>query len=711
MPGLFSCLRDFRHAPHRLLRGSMIRKPGFVWNRSLLAAAVGGMLLAVQPSRAAEPAIDVPSLEELMKVEVSSFARKAQALADTPAAVYVVTAEDIERSGVTSVPEALRLVPGVNVGRISNAMWAVTIRGFNGRFANKLLVMIDGRSVYSPLFSGTLWEAQDTLLEDIDRIEVIRGPGAAMWGANAVNGVINIITKRARSTQGTQVVAAAGTTERAAASLRHGVALDGGAHLRLYAKGFSVEPSETFDGGRGRDEWNNGRVGLRFDKSFGTDKLTVLADAFEYRFGDRWVVPRVSPAMTPPYLEALPLDEESRGANLLARFEWVSGSGVESAMQASYARSSFNVDGAVRERRDTLDLEFQQRRRIGRVHDMVWGLASRFSTDDIRAGKTIAFAERSRNSRSSSVFVRDEIALVPHRWNVTFGARLEHDDYSGLHFQPDTRLSFTPTPNDTFWLAASRAVRTPSRGERDATMRNYIAAPGLGGIQTPIPTLLPLEPSEKRLAAEKLSQLDFGWRGQLGNALSVDVAAFFGRYRDLVASRMGNPSPILAMTPAGVVPVGVTVPVLHDDETRGTTRGLEIAADWRVRSDLRVQASYSYLDIDVDLPGNPVGDAFSKLNAGSAPRHQGSLRVSWDVFRSQRADLWLRSASKLRPLAVSGYTELDLRYAWKLGPRVELSLVGQNLLDSRHPEYVAEYLTSEPLQVRRGAYAKIKVQF
>ncbi|HNA04717.1 MAG TPA: TonB-dependent receptor plug domain-containing protein [Rhodocyclaceae bacterium] len=212
------------------------------------------MLLAAQPSRAENPDNDVPSLEDLMKVEVSSVARRAQALADTPAAVYVVTAEDIERSGVTSVPEALRLVPGVNVARISNAMWAVTIRGFNGRFANKLLVMLDGRSVYSPLFSGTLWEAQDTLLEDVDRIEVIRGPGAAMWGANAVNGVINIITKRARSTQGTQVVAAGGTTESAAASLRHGVAFADDAHLRLYAKGFAVESSETLDGRRGRDE-------------------------------------------------------------------------------------------------------------------------------------------------------------------------------------------------------------------------------------------------------------------------------------------------------------------------------------------------------------------------------------------------------------------------------------------------------------------------
>lgn len=654
---------------------------------------------------------DVPVLEDLLKVEVTSVARKPQALADTAAAVFVISADDIARSGATSIPEALRLAPGVNVARISNAIWAVTIRGFNGRFANKLLVMIDGRSVYSPLFSGTLWEAQDTLIDDVERIEVIRGPGAAMWGANAVNGVINIITRRARATQGTQVVIGGGTTERAFGSVRHGFALGDDAHMRLYAKGFAVNASIATDGSEGRDKWDSQRAGLRFDRRFGDDRFTVLADMFHYTAGDQWVVPNITPPMMSSYSRLLPLDQVSHGASMSLRYEWSDADGVENALQTSYGHTHLGVGQTIAEERDTLDADFQRRTRFGLRHDVVWGLAYRHSRDQIDASGTIGFAAPSRSARLASAFVRDEITLMPQRWHLVLGTRLEHDSYTGLDFQPDLRLSFTPAPTDTLWAAVSRAVRTPSRGERDALIGNYSVAPGTALNPAPLPALLPLVAPESELRAEKLAQLDVGWRTQPTQQIAFDATAFYGRYKDTVASRGGEPSLVFAQSPFGLLPVAINIPVIRDLRMPARTRGIELGVDWRVLPSLRLQGNYSLLSVNVGAPGNPVGDSLAALYEGSAPRRQWSLRASWDAARRQRVDLWLRRSGALPALGIAGYTTLDLRYAWRVSDNVELSLVGQNLLDSRHPEYVAEYLTSQPLQAQRGAYVKARLQF
>ncbi len=676
-----------------------------------LARFVAASLIGAAAGAAVAGDDDVPALEDLLKAEVTSVARKPQALADTPAAVFVITADDIARSGATRIAEALRLAPGVNVARISNAMWAVTIRSFNGRFANKLLVMIDGRSVYSPLFSGTLWEAQDTLLEDVARIEVIRGPGAAMWGANAVNGVINIITKRARNTQGTQVTFGGGTTERAFGAVRHGFALGDDAHLRLYAKGFAVEPSVTVDGRDGRDEWHSQRAGMRYDRLIGEDRLTLLGDAFHYTAGDQWVVPRVTPFMTPPYTRLLPQDQASHGASLSLRYEWRTASGMDNALQASYAKSDFGVGQTIAEDRETIDLDFQQRVQPGKAHDVVWGLGYRHSRDRIDASGNVEFSVPARRSRLASVFLRDELTLVPERWHLTLGTRFEHDSYTGFDTQPDLRLRFTPDPADTFWAALSRAVRTPSRGERDALINNYVAAPASGMNAMPLPALLPLVAPEGDLRAEKLTQLDFGWRKQLSQQFAFDATAFYGRYRDTVASRSGEPSLIFAQSPYGLVPVAINSPVVRDVRQPATTKGMEVSADWRALPALRLQGSYAWLNLKVSRPGNPAGDSLAALYEGNAPQRQWSVRAAWDVARGHRADLWLRRASALPPMGVAGYTTLDLRYAWKIGESLELSLVGQNLLDARHPEYVAEYLTSEPMQAQRGVYVKASLHF
>jgi iron complex outermembrane receptor protein len=700
-----------------LRRGQAVRPAtagdlaGFMREKIHGLARLAAACLACSAAAAAVAADDVPALEDLLKAEVTSVARKPQALADTPAAVYVITADDIARSGATSIPEALRLAPGVNVARISNSMWAVTIRGFNGRFANKLLVMIDGRSVYSPLFSGTLWEAQDTLLEDIARIEVIRGPGAAMWGANAVNGVINIITKRARNTLGTQVTFGGGTTERAFGSVRHGFALSDDAQLRLYAKGFEVGPSVTADNRDGRDEWRSQRAGMRYDRLIGEDRLTLLGDAYHYAAGDRWVVPRVTPFMTPPYTRLLPQDQVSHGASLSLRYEWRTAGNSENALQASYAKNDFGVGQTIAEDRATVDLDFQQRIQPGKAHDVVWGLGYRHSRDRIDASGNVEFAVPGRSARLASVFLRDEITLVPERWHLTLGTRFEHDSYTGFDAQPDLRLRFTPDPADTLWAAISRAVRTPSRGERDALINNYVAPPASGVNSTQLPALLPLVAPDNDLRSEKLTQLDLGWRKQLSQQFAFDVTAFYGRYRDTVGSRSGVPSPIFAQSPFGPVPVAIEIPVVRDMRQPATTKGIELTADWRALPALRLQGSYAWLNVQVSGPGNPAGDSLAALYEGSAPQRQWSLRAAWDVARGQRADLWLRRAGALPPMGIAGYTTLDLRYALKVGGGLELSLVGQNLLDARHPEYVAEYLTSEPMQAQRGVYLKANLQF
>lgn len=666
---------------------------------ALRMSAIATALASATALAAAEPeALDL-GLEELLKADVMTASRKSQQLRDVAAAVFVISREDIERSGATSIPEALRMAPGVQVARLANDRWAVTARGFAGRFSNKLLVLMDGRSIYSPLFSGVIWESEDTLLEDVDRIEVIRGPGAAMWGANAVNGVINIITRKSRDTQGNLAVAGAGTEEKAFGAVRHGGAAGDG-HYRVWAKGFSRDASVTVTGNRGNDRWVSGRVGFRGDWPLAEGRrLMVSGSAHSGPAWDRWNMPDIaSPAgFTPENFK-----QGNEGAHILGRHEWANADGSEASLQAYVDYSRVEGEGVIDQRRTTFDLDFQHRLLLGERHDLIWGLGYRYSADRIESGRVINLQPAKQSFNLFSAFLHDEITLVPDTLLLSLGGRLEHNSYTGFEPQPNLRLMWTPNTRQSIWAALSRAVRTPSRAERDVQL-DLGVIPSTSPAQPPI--LNRLMRKDPKMDSEKLTALEVGYRHQIGSNLSLDIAAFANRYDGLRALVMGQPELLLSPLPHVVQALHVA----NDLDARA--HGAEIALDWHVTPWWRIQPSYTFLHThSIPKRDDPMAEETARIMDASAPRHQASLRSSMSLPKRQQFDAWLRYVGSLGS-TIPAYTTLDLRYAWRVSDMLEFSLVGQNLLDGRHPEFIPDFLPSETMEVERGMYFKVKWQF
>lgn len=670
-------------------------------SRPFLGAIAAAAIALPAPALAeTRDAVDL-SLEELLNTEVMTASRKAQRLNDVAAAVFVISREDIERSGATSIPEALRMAPGLQVARLANNRWAVSARGFNGRFANKLLVLMDGRSIYSPLFSGVVWEAEDTLLEDIERIEVIRGPGAAMWGSNAVNGVINIITRKARDTQGNLLVAGTGTEERAFGAFRHG-GQAGDGHYRVWGKAFTREESTTGTGQRGNDDWTAGRVGFRGDWPLASgDRLMVSGQAYSGPTGDRW---NAADPASPTGFATMNMQQIGNGAHLLARREWIKADGSEAAFQTYVEHSETGISNAFHEVRSTLDVDFQQRTRVTQQHDIIWGLGYRYSHDRINSQGVFLFLPQSRDFSLFSAFVHDEITLLPDSLRLILGARLEHNSFTGFEPQPNIRMTWTPTPHQALWGAVSRAVRIPSRIELDARA-DLSATPA----NPPVPAVLTryVPRDDRTLLAEKVTAAELGYRHQWNSKLSLDVTAFYNDYDNLRSTSVGS---LLATPPY------LTLVVVPNNNLTARTHGIELSLDYHADSWWRLQPAYSYLWITSKTPSSdPVEQASATAFEGRSPRHQLSLRSSMTLSGQRQLDLWLRHVSTLKYADRAGrtipaYTTLDLRYAWKPTKGLELSLVGQNLLDRRHPEFVPDF-PSELLQIERSLYFKAKWQF
>jgi iron complex outermembrane receptor protein len=406
--------------------------------RTLSAASLAATVLAAGISRAAAPDYTEMSLEQLMDVEVTSVSRRPQKASEAAAAVFVLTREDIRRAGVTSVPDALRLVPGVEVARISTNTWAISIRGFNSRFANKLLVMIDGRSVYTPLFSGVFWDHHDVLLEDVDRIEVVRGPGASLWGANAVNGVINIITRHTKDTQGTFARGTAGNVEQGIAEVRHGGRIDA-ATYRLYAKGRIRESGETEAGANAGDDWKVGLVGFRGDTEAGADSFLLEG---QYQWSEASERASVI-TLTPPFADTGNLDNNSNGGYLLGRWSRELSDESSLSVQGYYDHRQFD-DVRLSERRDTFDLQLQHNFSPLPHHEVVWGAGYRLVTDGIDNTFSVSFDPESRTTHLFSSFVQDTFTLLEDELDLVVGTKLEHNDFTGFEVQPNARLLWRP---------------------------------------------------------------------------------------------------------------------------------------------------------------------------------------------------------------------------------------------------------------------------
>lgn len=640
------------------------------------------------------------SIEELMNIEVTSVSKKAEKLSDAAAAVFVITGDDLRRSGATSIPEALRMVPGLQVARIDASTWAVSSRGFNGRFADKLLVLMDGRSVYTPLYSGVFWNLQDTLLEDIERIEVIRGPGATLWGANAVNGVINIITKNAADTLGGVVTVGGGTLERGFGSARYGMKLGNSTSLRLYGKYLDRGDGAYADGSNAKDGWHAARGGFRLDSEpSDSDSFTFQGDLYGGRAG--WTL--ISPTLVPPYRATSDYPDKFSGGNLLGRWKHQYSESSDMTLQMYYDRTSQHI-GQFREDRDIADLDFQHRFQVGERQAFLWGLGYRFSHDRIANMQPVTFFPDRRADNLFTAFLQDEISLVADLLRLTLGSKFEHNEYSGFEVQPNARLLWTPRPGHTVWAAVSRAVRTPSRADGGIFFYGETYPPG-----SPLnPGALPLKTaiiSSPDFRSEELVAYELGYRVQPLQNLSFDIATFFNTYDSL---RNVEPlAPVYLSVPS---PHYVLAYMAHNNMS-GETWGIEATAEWKPLDWWRLMAAYTFLDIHIGFCGD-IPDLYNKAAMeGRSPRHQFSLRSQADLGRNVELDLWLRYAGRLPNLQIGSYVTFDARLAWKPVNGMEISLVGQNLFHARHSEFSPEFITTVPTDVERQVYGAITWHF
>jgi len=668
----------------------------------LLLVVIGLLPLFSNGVCAALPPVDLTelSLEDLMNIRVTSTSRRPQSVAESAAAVFVITQEDIRRSGVTSIPEALRMVPGVQVARIDANKWAISARGFNGRFANKLLVMIDGRSVYTPLYSGVLWDAQDTVLEDIERIEVVRGPGASLWGANAVNGVINIVTKRARDTQGGLFVAGGGTEEQGFSTLRHGGQIGGDTYYRAYFKYFNRDSQEFIDGGDAADDWQVGRAGFRLDwEPDGPDAVTVQGDIY------RGVVGTTGRqfSLTAPFSRTVDTDDDIFGANLLTRWTHDFEDGSDMALQIYYDLVSGDELG-IQLREQTFDIDFQHHFRVGDRNDVIWGLGYRMVSAAFDDSFTVALDDDHRTDHLVSAFVQDEIALVEDELRLTLGSKFEYNSYTDFEIQPTARLLWTPDGRQSVWLAASRATRTPSQAE-DSIALNSVLGPTDPNNPFPFPLQLSVLGNES-LRSEDVISFEVGYRVRPNDDLSFDFAAFYNIY-DHLASVEARP-PLQVILPCPTPPLCILGNSQFDDLGSGESYGFEAAAEWRPESWWRLQGAYTYLHLDLDHDG---AAGFTVHSEGRDPTHQLSLRSSFDLGEDWELDFWGRYVSELPERGVDSYFTFDMRVGWRPVDGVELAIVGQNLVSDDQLEFTPELVDTTPTEVQRLVYGKVTVNF
>jgi len=637
--------------------------------------------------RAQEPAYVPPStlkklsVEQLVDVDVTSVSKYPEKSSEAAAAIAVLTQEDIERAGVTNIPDALRLIPGLDVAQVDAHTWAISSRGFNDIYANKLLVMIDGRTVYTPLFSGVFWDVQDTMMEDIDRIEVVRGPGATLWGANAVNGVINIITKSARDTQGLLITAGAGTEEIGFTSIRYGVKLTDDAFLKIYTKYFDRDSTVRPNDSDAHDSWDMLRGGFRFDwQSNPENAFTFQGDIYG---GDQDELYHV-PTTTFPFAGRNSGTDNVAGGNLLGRWSHTFAPDNELTLQAYYDRTE-RVSPVFGENRDTGDVDLQYRFDWGERQKIILGGGFRATHASIDNSLNISFFPNDRTLKLYSAFLQDEITLVPETLRVTVGSKFEHNDFTGFEIQPSARALWTPGHAQTIWGSISRAVRTPSEAESDIRINPAPPVPIPPGLLTII--------GNPDMESEKLIAYELGYRIQPISQLRLDATAFYNVYDDL---RSLEP-----LVPGPVSPTRVA------NKLFGETYGTEISATAQVLSQWRVEAAYTYFEAQIHREEGGADSRSEAAAEGGSPHNQFFIRSLVDLPWNLHFDSTLRYVDDLRMPRVPSYVTADVRLAWSPRNNLEFSVVGRNLFDDRHPEFAPTFVGTQRTEVERSVYATV----
>ncbi|SFK90648.1 iron complex outermembrane recepter protein [Nitrosomonas aestuarii] len=629
-------------------------------------------------------------LEQLMNVEVTTVSKKSQTLMKTAAAVHVISNDDIRRSGATSLPEVLRGVPGVQVAQVDANKWAVSIRGFNDRFANKLLVMVDGRSVYTPLLTGVFWNMQDMLLEDIDRIEVIRGPGGAVWGANAVNGVINIITKSADQTQGTQITFLGGSQEKNL-SARYGAKLNDQTSFRLFAKGKHVENFYDTQQYQANDQWRNFLTGFRVDSEFDANNQWMLQGNYKVGTADQLGITEFLSR------NAIANQIDYQSGDILFRWTNQQSENNKWRFQAYYdyfSRNSLNVTHEV----NTLDIDIQNQLKLLDKHDVVWGLGYRAVFDNLESSYIFTFDPKQRYTRTFSAFVQDDIQLA-ESVRFTLGSKIEHNSYTGFEFQPNARLLWEINERNSVWTAASRAVRIPSRSDTDVRV-NLETIPSRNPF---IPPTLISAFGNKNLNSEKVYAFELGYRSQLMQTFTLDTALFYNYYDDLVDFDVS-----FAGIEQQPVPVHLLVANTFANRMTASTYGAEIITKWQVTNFWQLTSSYSWFKLDAQLKTVGLTDTlFSKEN--SDPNHQFSVRSNIQLPYNLEFNSMFYYTDRLRAHNVSDQARLDLRLAWSPTPDLELSVVAQNITNKQHQEFTANDVFHS--EIPRSVYGRIMLKF
>ncbi|HTT08653.1 MAG TPA: TonB-dependent receptor [Gammaproteobacteria bacterium] len=627
------------------------------------------------------------SIEDLANIQVTSVSKRPEPLSNAAASIYVITGDDIRRAGATSLPEALRLAPNLEVAQKNAHDWAITARGFNTDLANKLLVLIDGRTVYTPLFSGVFWDRQDYLLEDIDRIEVISGPGSTLWGANAVNGVINIITKSAKDTQGAYLEGGGGSELQGFGGGRYGAKLAPDVYIRGYGKYFDRDNEVLTNGKNASDSWNMGQGGFRLDAEVSPqNNLTLQGDYYD---GDENL--------------ATGGDAGVSGNNILGRWSHTFSSGSDMSLQFYYDRTHLSdptpasvagplvlaPPGVLKDDLDTYDVDFQHRLHLGDRNSIVWGLGYRFTSDVVGNSPGLAFIPPVLEHDLFSGFVQDEIAL----WDsltFTLGTKVEHNDYTGFEFEPSARLAWTFAERQTLWAAVSRAVRIPSRVDRDERLPTPNFAPFIQNLLI----------GGADFASETVIAYELGYRAQLGSKVNASVSGFYNDYDNIRST---------SLTPVTVFPL------FFENNLKGDTYGFEFSGTYQALDWWRLRVGYNLLKEDIFVRRGRT-DFNNAFNETADPQQQFSLRSSMDLPYSTELDVGLRWVDELPTnnsgiiVTVPDYVEMDARLGWRLTKNIELSIVGQNLLHDHHQEYIIS--SPNPSEdIQRAVLGKVSLRF
>ena len=666
--------------------------------RLAVRAGVIALSLGVAASSLAQPPaprdLTQFSLEDLMNVEVTSVSKKEQKLAKTGAAIFVITQEDIRRSGATNIPDLLRMVPGVDVARVDHSHWAVTIRGFNDVYANKVLVLIDGRSVYHPIYSGVIWYAQDVPLEDIERIEVIRGPGGTIWGANAMNGVINIITKSAKDTLGGLLTVGGGSGYQAEGLVQYGGKVGQNGAYRAYGRYSNVGKSDAATLAQPADSRRLLEGGFRSDWNLSTRNLfTVQGEYHQVDAGETLtgVIDRVPPVMG-TFSDPISAD----GGNLLARWTHTFVNGSDVSLQAYFDQSHVSSNG-VRDGESIGNIDFQYHLRIGSRNDVVWGLGYRAAANRFRGSPLTSLNPPQRTDSLYSAFVQDEITLS-RTWSLMLGSKFERNDYTGYETEPSAQLVWAPNSRNTIWGSAAKAIRQPSNIDSGLrVISSVVPLPqGAFGLVTVFGN-----PNTK---VEQLHNFETGYRAQINPRLSLDITGFLSFYQNLETTEPHTP--FFSFSPG---PPHLVIPLVFDYKAHARSYGAEAFVTWKVADRWKISPGLTLLNMSVSRDPSSQDPVVENL-PGYSPRRSYQAR---SFINFQHNFEWDQTAGYTGRLAngnIPGYVRLDTRVGWRLGEFVELSILGQNLLRPRHAEFPSIHFIEQMLD-QRSVLGKITWRF